>query len=78
MVGVFYRRILKCLSTLKAVNITIKPSYFYGKTLKRQYSSLNWAEDVTASKLKEVYKSRKHASLNGEFSKHFHKNFFLF
>ena len=76
MAGIIYRGCLKCLSTWKTVNITIKPSSLYGKTFKRTHSSSNWAEKVSANKLKAVYKSRKHASLNGEFLKYFHKNMF--
>ena len=67
MAGVIYRRCSKFLATLKTVQNKIKPSSVFAKTPKRQHSSLNWMQEVTASKLKEVYKSRKDASFNGKF-----------
>jgi hypothetical protein len=68
MAGVIYRRCLRFLLTLKNVPIsTVKPGSVFEKTVTRQHSSSNWVKEVTASKLQEVYKSRKDASFNGEF-----------
>lgn len=67
MAGVIYRRCFTAFLSRKAVNISIKPCSWHGYHLKRQHSSTNLVEEVTASRLKEVYTSKKHATLNGKF-----------
>ena len=67
MAGLIHRCCFTAFLTRKAVHISIKASSLYGKHWKRQHSSTSFMEEVTASRLKEVYKSKKHATLNGKF-----------
>ena len=67
MAGVIYCRSFTAFLRRKAAEISWKPPFLCEKHFKRQWSSTNLMEDVTASRLKEVYKAKKHATLNGKF-----------